>query len=85
LSTKLLEKKRAEDAAREAAARKGQVGSGDRSEKIRTYNFPQDRCTDHRVGHTVHNLARLMTGDIEPFLSVVRTKLQAEQLAADEL
>ncbi|MCC7110608.1 MAG: peptide chain release factor 1, partial [Deltaproteobacteria bacterium] len=47
-------------------------------------NFPQDRCTDHRVGHTVHNLARLMTGDIEPFLSVVRTKLQAEQLASDE-
>ncbi|MBI1945782.1 MAG: peptide chain release factor 1 [Deltaproteobacteria bacterium] len=84
LSTKLLEKQRAEEAAREAAARKGQVGSGDRSEKIRTYNFPQDRCTDHRVGHTVHNLARLMTGDIEPFLSVVRTKLQAEQLAADE-
>ena len=84
LSTKLLEKQRAEEAAREAAARKGQVGSGDRSEKIRTYNFPQDRCTDHRVGHTVHNLARLMTGDIEPFLSVVRTKLQAEQLAAAE-
>ena len=84
LSTKLLERQRAEEAAREAAARKGQVGSGDRSEKIRTYNFPQDRCTDHRVGHTVHNLARLMTGDIEPFLSVVRTKLQAEQLAADE-
>ncbi|MCC7072816.1 MAG: peptide chain release factor 1 [Deltaproteobacteria bacterium] len=84
LSTKLLEKQRAEEAAREAAARKGQVGSGDRSEKIRTYNFPQDRCTDHRVGHTAHNLARLMTGDIEPFLSVVRTKLQAEQLAADE-
>ena len=57
--------------------------SGDRSEKIRTYNFPQDRITDHRVGHTAHNLARVMQGELEDFLAVVRTKLQAEKMVAE--
>jgi len=60
--------------------RKGQVGTGDRSEKIRTYNFPQDRLTDHRIGVTKHNLPALMSGDIEDLISACRTYFQAEQL-----
>lgn len=63
--------------------RRSMVKSGDRSDKIRTYNFPQDRCTDHRVGMTVHNLAKIMVGDaLDEFLSAVRAQLQAEQLQA---
>ena len=62
------------------AARKSQVGSGDRSEKIRTYNFPQDRLTDHRIGLTRHNLAAVMDGDIEDVIVAARTFFQAESL-----
>jgi peptide chain release factor 1 len=62
------------------AARKSQVGSGDRSEKIRTYNFPQDRLTDHRIGLTRHNLAAVMDGDIEDVIVACRTYFQAEAL-----
>jgi peptide chain release factor 1 len=80
LQAKLFEKMAAEQAAAVAAERKAMVKSGDRSDKIRTYNFPQDRITDHRVGHTVHNLARIMAGDLEDFLSAVRTQLRAEEL-----
>jgi peptide chain release factor 1 len=82
LQARLFEKAQAEQAAKQAAERKQMVGSGDRSDKIRTYNFPQDRITDHRVGHTVHNLARIMAGDLEDFLSAVRTQLKAEELQA---
>jgi peptide chain release factor 1 len=60
--------------------RKDQVGTGDRSEKIRTYNFPQDRLTDHRIGLTRHNLAAVMSGDIEDVVSSCRTYFQAERL-----
>jgi peptide chain release factor 1 len=60
--------------------RKGQVGTGDRSEKIRTYNFPQDRLTDHRIGYTRHNLPAVMAGDIEDVISACRTHFQAEAL-----
>jgi len=62
------------------AARKSQVGTGDRSEKIRTYNFPQDRLTDHRIGLTRHNLAAVMDGDVEDMVTACRTYFQAEQL-----
>lgn len=60
--------------------RKGQVGSGDRSEKVRTYNFPQDRLTDHRIGYTRHNLPGAMAGDLDDVLAALRTFFQAEAL-----
>ncbi len=80
LRARLLERMEAEAAAERAGERKAMVKSGDRSEKIRTYNFPQDRCTDHRASITVHNLPKLFTGDMDPLLDQVRTQLQAEQL-----
>ena len=60
--------------------RRGQVGTGDRSEKIRTYNFPQDRLTDHRIGLTVHNLPGIMAGGVEDVITACRTHYQAEAL-----
>lgn len=63
-----------------AQERKSMVKSGDRSEKIRTYNFPQDRCTDHRIGLTLHNLPKLLTGDIHGLLTEVGAAMQAELL-----
>lgn len=62
------------------ASRKSQVGTGERSEKIRTYNFPQDRCTDHRIGLTLHNLPAIMAGDLEELFTTLRTHYQAERL-----
>jgi hypothetical protein len=74
-----------EDLDRERAAeRKVMVKSGDRSEKIRTYNFPQDRCTDHRVGLTVYNLPKLFAGDLEDLISKIITHFQAEALKAQD-
>ena len=65
-----------------AADRKSQVGSGERSEKIRTYNYPQSRVTDHRVGFTSHNLSAVMDGDIDPFIDALTIADQAEKLAS---
>jgi peptide chain release factor 1 len=63
-----------------AKERKQQVGSGDRSEKIRTYNFPQNRLTDHRIGFTVHQLEQVMDGKIQPLIDALTTHYQAEKL-----
>jgi peptide chain release factor 1 len=65
LRARLFEKKQQEEAAKQAASKKAQVGTGDRSERIRTYNFPQNRVTDHRYNVSVHNLPRLMEGDLD--------------------
>lgn len=80
LASKLYDKALQEQHDAVAADRKAQVKSGDRSDKIRTYNFPQDRVTDHRVGHTVHNITKLMAGDIEDFLGTVRSAIKAADL-----
>lgn len=81
LRTKLfdLEQQRAHDA--EAELRKSQVGTGDRSEKIRTYNFPQGRVTDHRIGLTLYKLDKIMDGDIEDIISACIAADQAAKLA----
>ena len=64
------------------AARRSQVQTGDRSEKIRTYNFPQDRVTDHRINMTVHNLPRVLDGELDPLIDALITSDQAEKLAS---
>jgi peptide chain release factor 1 len=80
LRTKLYEAEQEKLRNERDALRKGQVGTGDRSEKIRTYNFPQDRLTDHRIGYTRHNLPGAMAGDIDDVLSALRTFFRAEAL-----
>jgi peptide chain release factor 1 len=80
LRTKLYEMELERQTSAFNAARKSQVGTGDRSEKIRTYNFPQDRMTDHRIGLTRHNLPAIMGGDIEDVLTACRTYFQAQKL-----
>jgi peptide chain release factor 1 len=66
-----------------AQERKSQVGSGDRSEKIRTYNFPQNRLTDHRIGLTLHQLSEIMEGRLQPVIDAVVAHFQAERLKAE--
>jgi peptide chain release factor 1 len=82
LRSKILDAEREKQAAAEAASRKSQVGSGDRSEKIRTYNFPQDRVTDHRIGLTKHNLPAIMEGALDDIIDALRAHDQAEALKA---
>jgi peptide chain release factor 1 len=82
LRSRLLERKVAEENAKYAAVRKDQVGTGERSEKIRTYNFPQNRVTDHRLEMTLYNLANFVEGDLDPLLDPLMTHELEEKLKA---
>jgi peptide chain release factor 1 len=82
LRSRLLERKLAEQRDADSATRRSMVGSGDRSDKVRTYNFPQDRVTDHRIGKTVHNLPAVMDGEIDDLIDALNMADQAELLAA---
>jgi peptide chain release factor 1 len=84
LRSKLYEIELEKQETAEREARRSQIGSGDRSEKIRTYNFPQDRLTDHRIGYTRHNLPAIMDGDLEDIISSLRAHFQAEALRGDD-
>jgi len=82
LRTKLFEMKQREEAEKYSAQRRSLIGSGDRSEKIRTYNYPQSRVTDHRVGYTSHNIDGIMTGEITELTDVLQ-KAEMEQRLAE--
>ena len=84
LVARLREKERSERAAKEAATRKSLIGSGDRSDRIRTYNFPQGRLTDHRINLTLYKLDRVMDGELDEVVEALRAARAAEQLAALE-
>ncbi len=81
LSARIQEKDRSERAAKDAAMRKGLVGSGDRSDRIRTYNFPQGRLTDHRINLTLYKLGQIMEGDLGDVITALQVARGAEQLA----
>ncbi len=83
LRARLLQRAREEAAAKEAAARRQQVGTGERAEKIRTYNFPENRVTDHRVKLTVHQLQDVLAGDIDVFVDALLAAERAAQLAGE--
>jgi peptide chain release factor 1 len=85
LAARLRDKERSERAAREAATRKSLVGSGDRSDRIRTYNFPQGRLTDHRINLTLYKLLTIMEGDLKDVVDALQAYEAAEQLAALEI
>jgi peptide chain release factor 1 len=82
LRSRLLDRERARAAEVESALRRSMVGSGERSEKIRTYNFPQDRLTDHRIGLDLHNLPGVMDGDIDKLIDALSNTYQAQLLAS---
>jgi peptide chain release factor 1 len=84
LRSRLLKLKEDEEKAKYAAERRSQIGSGDRSERIRTYNFPQNRLTDHRIGFTLHGLPQVMEGGIGPLLDALQKAHHEERLAALE-
>jgi peptide chain release factor 1 len=84
LVARLRDKDRSERAAKEAATRKSLVGSGDRSDRIRTYNFPQGRLTDHRINLTLYKLGAVMEGDLDDVLAALQSARAAEQLDALE-
>ena len=82
LSARLLEAEQRKQRESEAASRKSQVGSGDRSDRIRTYNFPQGRVTDHRINLTLYKLDRVMDGDLDDLIDPLHAEDQADKLAA---
>lgn len=82
LKARLLDQQRGEQARVQAESRKLQVGSGDRSQRIRTYNFPQGRVTDHRINLTLHQLPQILDGDLDELITALQREAQAEALAA---
>ncbi|MFN5810359.1 MAG: peptide chain release factor 1, partial [Burkholderiales bacterium] len=80
----IQEKERSERAAKDAAERKSLIGSGDRSDRIRTYNFPQGRFTDHRINLTLYKLLSIMEGDLGDVVEALQAFEAAQQLAALE-
>jgi peptide chain release factor 1 len=82
LRARLYEQERRRQEAEVAEARRAQVGTGERSEKIRTYNFPQNRVTDHRIGLTLHQLPSVLDGDLDHFIDELAVQEQAERLEA---
>jgi peptide chain release factor 1 len=84
IQSRLQESEEEKQSAAVAADRRAQVGGGDRSEKIRTYNYPQGRVTDHRIGFTSYNLPAIMDGDLDPFVEALGIADEAEKLAMAE-
>ena len=84
LKSRIYDQMLAEQHAEMAADRKNQVGSGDRSERIRTYNYPQGRCTDHRIGLTLYKLDAIMQGDVDDIIEALITDQQAAQMSQQE-
>ena len=84
LAARLRDKERSERTAKEAATRRGLIGSGDRSDRIRTYNFPQGRLTDHRINLTLYKLQFILDGDLDDVIAALQAAQAAEQLAALE-
>jgi peptide chain release factor 1 len=82
LRSRLLDQAQEAQRAELSAARRGQIGTGERSEKIRTYNFPQSRVTDHRIGFTLHQLDAVVAGGLDPFVDALTTHYQTEALKA---
>ena len=82
LRARLLEQAQAEQHAEQAESRRGMVGSGDRSERVRTYNFPQGRVTDHRINLTLYNLEKVLDGYLPALIGALNTHFQAQALQA---
>ena len=85
MRARLLEEKQREEEAKYSAHRRGQIGSGGREEKIRTYNFPQNRITDHRIGLTLYNLDRVMEGDLAEMIQSLQVADLQERLKESSL
>ena len=80
LRSRLLNIEQRQQEAKVTEQRRSQVGTGDRAEKIRTYNFPQDRVSDHRIGVTLHNLPRIMEGELDELIDALATSDQVKRL-----
>lgn len=80
LRSRLLEQEEAKLAEERGDVRRSQIGSGERSEKIRTYNYPQDRITDHRIGKSISNIPGVMNGQIDPLIDDLRAADEADRL-----
>jgi peptide chain release factor 1 len=85
MRTRLLDIERQKQEAQITSDRRSQVGTGDRAEKIRTYNYPQDRISDHRINITLHNLPRVLEGDLDQLIDAVATTEQARQLGEQKV